>query len=41
VKEDFKTLGDIVLTNSEFIPRLQQVLVRERYSENLGNDRYF
>jgi hypothetical protein len=34
VKEDFKKLGNIVLTNPDFVPRLQAVLVRERYCEN-------
>lgn len=31
VKEDFKKIGTIVLTNADFVPRLLQVLVRERY----------
>lgn len=35
-KEDFKKLGNIVLTNPEFIPRVQQILVRDRYCNNPG-----
>ncbi|KAH6568679.1 hypothetical protein BASA60_008544 [Batrachochytrium salamandrivorans] len=31
---DFKKLGNIVCTNPEFIPRIQQLLVRERYCSN-------
>ncbi|KAK6094477.1 hypothetical protein MT418_005541 [Batrachochytrium dendrobatidis] len=31
---DFKKLGNIVCTNPDFIPRIQQLLVRERYSNN-------
>ncbi|KAI8916002.1 hypothetical protein EDD86DRAFT_272883 [Gorgonomyces haynaldii] len=34
VKEDFKKLGNIVLMHPDFLPRLQQVIVRERHSDN-------
>jgi sulfur carrier protein ThiS len=29
---NFEKIGNIVLTNSDFVPRLQQVLVREQYN---------
>jgi hypothetical protein len=35
-KEDFKKLGTIVVTNPDFVPRIQQLLVRERYCDNPG-----
>eukprot|EP00842_Homolaphlyctis_polyrhiza_P002072 jgi/Hompol1/2866/HPOL_006199-RA len=31
---NFKKLGNILCTNADFVPRLQQLLVRERYSSN-------
>nr|KAJ3419945.1 hypothetical protein HK105_006311 [Polyrhizophydium stewartii] len=31
---DFKKLGNIFCTNSDFVPRVQQLLVRERYCSN-------
>ncbi|KAJ3255693.1 hypothetical protein HK103_006135 [Boothiomyces macroporosus] len=33
-KQDFKTLGNIVCTNSDFVSRLQQVLVRNQLCNN-------
>lgn len=29
---NFQNIGNVILTNPDFVPRLQQVLVREQYS---------